>query len=375
MISKILLGTALVISGGAALADQMCGSCVQSGWYTSLEGGANWIEDADIKGQGFAGGCGVYCYWTDSNPYGGIKFDHGWAAAGAVGYNWRSNWNLEFELAYRSNDIDCITGEKLTCGEYKSIFGDAGEIHQFSQFVNVRYDIPVGNRFYLGIGAGIGGTQVTAKDELGYHDVDYVLSGQLIGQAGYNISNRWDVFVDYRFMVSDNPEFAGLTYAGGLLDLSNYDVKNHSLMVGIRYDLQCDCEVAPPPPLPPQAPPPVVEVPREFIVFFGFNKFNLTGDAQKVVSEAASAAAAANADQIVVVGHTDSVGSPRYNTELSERRADAVRSELVRLGVSGDRISASGRGEADLMVQTGDNVREPQNRRATITIVIKAATH
>jgi outer membrane protein OmpA-like peptidoglycan-associated protein len=352
-----VLSAAALMAPGQALAGH------GTGWYSSLQAGINLIEDEDIKGTGLV--CGVgFCVWTDANPYGGIQFDNGYAAAGAVGYAWASNWNVEFELAYRENDIECLTGLAVTCEAYKGGFADPGHL---------RYDIPVSDRFYVGVGAGIGGTLINMEDETGFHDEDYVLSGQVIGQLGYNIAKRWDLFLDYRYMVTDEPEFANLSYVSGLLNSSNYDVQNHSVMLGVRLDLQEDCEPeAPKPPVKhdPPAPPP-----REFIVFFGFNKSNLTADAQKVVAEAAAAATQLNADQVVVVGHADTVGSPRYNIELSERRAGTVRDELVRQGVKAERIATSGRGESDPMVQTGDNVREPQNRRASITIVIKAATN
>jgi outer membrane protein OmpA-like peptidoglycan-associated protein len=364
-----LMGAAALLSASPAMAGDH--GVAKGGWYTSLQAGVNILEDENIRGTGTVCGLG-FCVWTDANPYGGIEFDHGLAVAGAVGHAW-GNWNFEFELSFRENDVECLTGAGTTCGAYKAGFTDPGNVWQFSQFFNMRYDIPVGDRFYVGVGAGLGGTLINFEDETGFHDDDYVLSGQLIGQLGYNITKRWDVFVDYRYMITDEPEFENLRYVGGLLNTSSYDVRNHSVMLGVRLGLQEECEETPPP--PKKVTPPPAEPPREFIVFFGFNKSNLTADAQKVVAEAAAAATQLNADQVVVVGHADTVGSPRYNMELSERRAETVKSELVRQGVKSDRIATSGRGESDLMVQTGDGVREPQNRRASITIMIKAATN
>jgi outer membrane protein OmpA-like peptidoglycan-associated protein len=365
----LLLGATALIGAAPATAGQD-----GRGWYSSLQAGANWLEDENIKGAGTICG-GGFCVWGDANPYGGIEFSTGYAVAGAIGYGWASNWNVEFELAYRENDIECLTGAATTCTNYKTLYPDPGNIWQLSQFVNMRYDIPVTHHMYVGVGAGLGGTLISAEDERGLHADDYVLSGQLIGQVGYNFAKRWDVFLDYRYMITDEPDFANLTYISGKLDTSTYDVRNHSVMLGLRLGLQEDCEATPPPP-PPKPPTPVPPpAPREFIVFFGFNKSNLTADAQKVVAEAAAAAAQYNAEQVIVIGHADTVGSPRYNMELSERRAESVRAELVRMGVPAERIATSGRGESDPMVQTGDGVREPQNRRASITIVIQAATN
>jgi outer membrane protein OmpA-like peptidoglycan-associated protein len=62
------------------------------------------------------------------------------------------------------------------------------------------------------------------------------------------------------------------------------------------------------------------------------------------------------------------MGSNSYNQELSLKRANVVRDALRALGIAGDTISASGKGETELLVQTGDGVKEPQNRRATINL-------
>ena len=72
--------------------------------------------------------------------------------------------------------------------------------------------------------------------------------------------------------------------------------------------------------------------------------------------------------RIAVNGYTDTSGTPGYNQKLSIRRADAVAGELVRDGVPRNVISIQGFGETHLLVPTGANVREPQNRRVEIVI-------
>jgi len=74
------------------------------------------------------------------------------------------------------------------------------------------------------------------------------------------------------------------------------------------------------------------------------------------------------ATRIVVVGHTDSSGSPAYNTRLSERRAKAVADGLVSNGVAQTLVQVDWKGEGQLAVPTGDGVKEPLNRRATVSI-------
>ena len=72
--------------------------------------------------------------------------------------------------------------------------------------------------------------------------------------------------------------------------------------------------------------------------------------------------------RIVVTGHTDTVGSMAYNQRLSERRAQSVKDEMVREGLTAGDIMTVGRNFSDPLVQTGPGVREPQNRRAVIDL-------
>lgn len=123
-------------------------------------------------------------------------------------------------------------------------------------------------------------------------------------------------------------------------------------------------EAAPP---PPPAPPPVV-IPRNFLVFFDFDKSNLTEEARQVVASAVSAAKTSGAARITVTGHTDTVGSQRYNQRLSERRAESVKSEMVKLGMNSSEITTVGKSFNEPLVATGPGVREPQNRRAMIDL-------
>ena len=107
---------------------------------------------------------------------------------------------------------------------------------------------------------------------------------------------------------------------------------------------------------------------RDFIVYFPFDQYVLTPEAQAVVQEAAQYANAGAATRVVVVGHADTSGSAAYNVRLSERRAKAVADALVGLGVDSGKLAVDWRGETEPAVQTGDGVKEPLNRRATIGI-------
>ncbi|MEO0822449.1 MAG: OmpA family protein, partial [Pseudomonadota bacterium] len=105
-----------------------------------------------------------------------------------------------------------------------------------------------------------------------------------------------------------------------------------------------------------------------FIVYFGFNRTDLTQRAREVLDEAVDAVAAINATALSIVGHTDTVGSDSYNQRLSERRARRVAGALVDRGIPQGAMTLAGRGEKDLARVTGNNVREPLNRRVEITL-------
>jgi outer membrane protein OmpA-like peptidoglycan-associated protein len=116
---------------------------------------------------------------------------------------------------------------------------------------------------------------------------------------------------------------------------------------------------------PAQAPAPA-PVAHSYMVFFDFNKSDLTPDAVKIVDQAAANAGPAKVTRIDVTGHTDTVGSDAYNLRLSRRRAESVAAELESKGVPSSEIAIFAKGKHDLLVPTGDGVREPQNRRVQI---------
>jgi outer membrane protein OmpA-like peptidoglycan-associated protein len=71
--------------------------------------------------------------------------------------------------------------------------------------------------------------------------------------------------------------------------------------------------------------------------------------------------------RVRIEGHTDTVGGNESNMLLSQQRAAAAASYLEeKFGITGARIEAIGRGEADPLVRTGDNVNEPRNRRVRV---------
>jgi OmpA-OmpF porin, OOP family len=114
---------------------------------------------------------------------------------------------------------------------------------------------------------------------------------------------------------------------------------------------------------------PSAPIVREFTVFFDFGKSDLTPEAREIVSEAVRTAKEVGLVRIKVRGYADGLGSQRYSQVLSERRAEAVKSEMIRLGMTDGDILTLGNGFSEPLVATGPGVREPMNRRAIIDLL------
>lgn len=105
-----------------------------------------------------------------------------------------------------------------------------------------------------------------------------------------------------------------------------------------------------------------------FVVYFAHGQATLDAEAQASIAAAAQEFERTGSARISVRAHTDTSGSAAFNQELSERREQAVADELMSQGVPATAITAEALGETDLAVQTGDGVREAENRRVEIAI-------
>ena len=134
-------------------------------------------------------------------------------------------------------------------------------------------------------------------------------------------------------------------------------------------------------PVPPPAPAPVAPVPAPapapapaqaaanlFTVYFDFDSWTLKAEQLKVLDDVIASARSGGQTNIVIVGHTDTSGPSDYNQKLSVKRANVVVEALVQMGARRAALHASGVGETDLAVETGDNVKEPKNRRTVVTL-------
>jgi outer membrane protein OmpA-like peptidoglycan-associated protein len=108
--------------------------------------------------------------------------------------------------------------------------------------------------------------------------------------------------------------------------------------------------------------------PRHFTLQFRFESDTLTAESTALVPEILSAVKALPVPEVVVVGHTDTMGERKANVALGLKRAKSVREILATAGLARSTIEVTSHGEADLLVKTPDKTPEPRNRRVEITV-------
>ena len=109
-------------------------------------------------------------------------------------------------------------------------------------------------------------------------------------------------------------------------------------------------------------------MPVDFTVYFRSGSNELVPESQAMLEQVRVELGRRPVPEILVIGHTDRVGTLAANDELSRRRAEAVKALLVQFGLSAEQIETSGRGEREPLVPTADEVAEPRNRRVDISV-------
>jgi OmpA-OmpF porin, OOP family len=287
------------------------------GFYIGAQGGLNWL--------------------LNSNNY---NMDLGYAVGGVIGYDFVGP-RVEVEGMFRSNNGSGTAN-------FGNIFSNnRGRIEQVSVMANLLYDFLPGATVtpYIGAGAGIAFVDPFIN---GCSLCSTQFAYQGILGVGWNATQNFRVNLDVRYYGTTNPP--------------GYYNNNFTAMLGLAYKFGQPAVAPPPPPAAAPASPP------SFMVFFDWDRSNLSQQALATIKQAADAFKQRGNARITATGHTDTSGPESYNMALSLRRANAVKDALVREGVPAQAISVVGRGEQGLLVQTGDGVREPQNRRVEIVI-------
>ena len=309
---KALLAAAALVALPVVAQAQM----PMQGFYIGAEGGVNWLLNTTILN-------------TPVTP------QTGFAAGGVIGYDFVGP-RVEVEGVYRNNQTTTgFPGRAIS-----------NKVGQLGILANLLYDFSPGSTIVPYIGAGAGVAFVDGDNSLGSTQFAY----QAIAGLGWNVDTNFRVNLDGRYYGTTNPSVGGTTWNNN----------NFSIMLGLQVKFAPVAAAVPPPPPPVAAP--------SYMVFFDWDRSNLSAQALNTIKQAANAFKTKGNARITATGHTDTSGPENYNMALSLRRANAVKDALVREGVPATAIAVIGRGEQGLLVPTPDGVREPQNRRVEIVI-------
>jgi outer membrane protein OmpA-like peptidoglycan-associated protein len=379
-----------LLAGVAVAALLPSWSAFAQGWFAGPEVGAQlgYVFDGSsgnlsCPGEGFfgflaaveggGGGGGTSCATDDfEDPTFHYQFNtSGFVGGGHAGYNWQ--WG---------NAVLGVEGDlegAAVSGSTTNLAGGFG-VHTSMDF-DASLRARAGWAFDRILVYGTGG--VATGDVTTHYRVAAVVGGPLIslgensdvrtgwtGGAGieYAVTPNWDVGLEYRYTDLGRQGFSMAVPGGTVSDSNEYNFSAIRLRLSYRF-------APPPPPPPPVAPmpaaapaPPPMPQARTFLVFFDFDRYNLTPDARRVVEAAAASYKATGSARIDVSGYTDLAGTQAYNLRLSQRRADAVAITLERDGVPRNVMDVKWFGKEHPRVPTPDGVREPQNRRVEIVM-------
>ncbi len=379
LLTATLLGAALLGGPLAARAQPI------DGVYVGIGAGVNFLQDERAR---FAGVAGSSVGLTDAR----LRFDAGLRTLASVGYGFGNGLRLEIEGDYFRNGLS-RAGETASGAGANRFAGlpvsARGTEEKYGGFVNAVFDLNA-NLLGLGslpfavtpyLGAGVGYLQSH------YQDLRIASPGQFLirstgtdGNFAYqgilglafpiDVVPGLAVTAEYRFTgIAANRTAQGQYFAPGIASrarITGRDDYNHSIVaVALRYAFNY-----PPPPSPvPVAPPTTAaEASRSYLVFFDWDRADLTDRARQIVAEAAAASTRVQTTHIEVQGNADRSGKPAYNQALSLHRARAVAAELIRLGVPQAEIAVQEFGDTRPLVPTQVGVREPQNRRVEIIL-------
>ncbi len=304
-----------------------------------------------------------------------LQKQNGFAGLGSIGYALGNGFRFEVEGDFLRNGINQL-------GRTPFPTAASGHVNRYGVMGNALFDMDIGNRYifpYLGFGAGYMWTNLNTSFvqpggpfSFSTNSTQARFAWQGILGSSFPIPGMpgLSLTAEYRFMdITAGGKFSGpeTTATGSSTGTIKLGAQfDHLFLVGVRYAFH----VTPPAPVQPAAPAaaPAPAPARSYLVFFDWDKATLTDRARAIIRTAAENSTHVQYTRIEVNGYTDTSGPAGYNMGLSIRRAQAVAAELVRDGVPRNEIAIRGFGETHLLVPTGPNVREAQNRRVEIII-------
>ena len=260
------------------------------GFYAGIEGGGSWMFNNTVT--------------TPFGASGQMYPQIGWAAGGMVGYDFVGP-RVELEGIYRRNEATVGSGSFNAFGAAKDDIGI---------MANLLYDfMPAGRSFRT---SALAPAWPSFDPALNTSNGTTVFAYQAIVGLGWNVDPKFRVNLDARYYGTTNP------YLGG----TGYTNNNLSAMLSLQLKFGAPTSSRrrrrrrrlPPP---------------SFMVFFDWDRSNLSQQALNTIRQAADAFKTKGNARITATGHTDTSGPEAYNMALSLRRANAVKDALVRNGV------------------------------------------
>jgi outer membrane protein OmpA-like peptidoglycan-associated protein len=354
--SLLAAATCLALPLAAPLAAQAAAPV--SGPYIDAGFGASFQQDTNVQSSG---PLTLRSTNTAVNGYvaGKITYKPAFAGVGDVGYGFGNGFRVQVGGNFYHNGGQNSDGDASTYGV----------------MVNGLYDFPVNFPLvpYLGAGAGYQWQKLDIHNDSG-QDISGSsgsVAYDVIAGAAYNVPNVPGLAItgEYRFMqlVQTRHYQYSDDFVTARLDAGK--TMSHTILIGLRYQLFQPPAALPIAPAPYPVAAPAAPLPaRTFLVFFDWDKADVSARASQIIAEAASDSKTAGVTTLDVSGYTDTSGTADYNQGLSERRAKSVAAALVQDGVPESEIEIHAYGETHLLVATGPGVREPQNRRVEIVL-------
>lgn len=329
------------------------------------------------------------------------------AIYGAIGRYYQNGFRGEIEFATRTQEVEEIPGDGLGFAGFPSS-SDLGDLTVSTLMLNVYKDFAfdASGLLHPYVGAGIGAAYVrpefdnisspTAAEAGGpsfsnrviVADKDYVAAAQAMAGITYDFTDNMVVDLRYRYLKTGEVDYGGYVNSPQndyIADLSTeYDA--HEIVAGFRWNFgptatvveepepvqyktcwdgsQVEVTMDCPPMLEEEE---VVTEIEPLVVYFDYDKSNLTDAARTLIAARADEAISADVAGVNVEGNTDTSGSSAYNQALSARRAKVVSDALVANGIDSSIITMEALGESNPAKPTADGVKEPLNRRTEVT--------
>lgn len=392
MVSGVALAAALTVSGARA-DDMAMWGMNWTGPYVGVNAGLDLgdFSGAQIFEGGFTGAAGAV--GPSTLPI--HRDTDGFTGGGQAGYNWEfpGNW-----LVGAEGDLDGSTlGRRTTVtADFGSPGGTPlafvpGDSFRVSSDWNGSVRGRVGyawNRFMVYGTAGVAFADVRMTQSFvalaGSSATSGAQSNILVGPTAgagfeYAVVPNVSIGAEYRFSDYGRDTFnLGVTNicntcgAGGTpinaAASGRTGLETNAFLFKINFHF-----AAPPPPPPtpvaaPVPPPPPPPKARVFLVYFDFDRYDLTKEGRLVIEEAAKTFHEGGYARIELTGYTDLAGTQEYNLRLSQRRANTVADAMARLNVPRQAMNVRWRGKENPRVATPDGVRDPDNRRVEIVM-------